>query len=624
MTENTKTDYTSPLKGNGILRCYNMMWRDYEGGFEEMTDRLDHVKDLGMNAVWLNPIADLGQVPKIDFNNSDTEQGILRRGAGSDRASSVYATRHPFMIHPELSTTGYNPRREKHFESKAVGAKETTSEEAFIINKKAVSLFTEKARSLGLTPMFDSAFSHIGRDAPMINGEDPYFKDKVDTSRWFKHYQGGKLHGQPETHGLDENGNFNEFNEDGTPNLKMVWDDVATFDYDNPEIRDEIIKYLWKPFIDAYVEMGFTGLRVDSVAQNHPEVLRPILEHLRTQVHNRWGVPYDEVEVLGETLSVDSEPDDYKKGDVTHVYNSSFWLDVEHSVAGGLNPEEPKTLWQKNDSWINGQMKDLNGVVREADNPTKKGGTVGFPGSHDEPGLAQQFLHDGVTTNAEEYNNGSKSIFLDLKRHQVLDTNAGASPLNQSNIADFVDVEGLARAMREKMANTMLLSDGGYFLYNGDEFARIDNRGPFASNTGGYKLSDQTQLVKDINGMLDKMPTTQHGSWSWRRFVKERPELYIAERHNGTAFEGQTDIMVVNKEKEPQELDKEALQAICDVTLIADNKHPTIEQLVGGMLHTDSTISIAPDVLQSISAQPQVNDTESHGRIHNTQTQIGE
>ena len=100
-------DYTSPLKENGVLRCYNMMWRDYTGGFEEMTNKLAHVKDLGCNAVWLQPFNAVGKLPKVNWNISG--DGILKRDAGEMRTGSLYATTRPFAINPDVAVTGYNP-----------------------------------------------------------------------------------------------------------------------------------------------------------------------------------------------------------------------------------------------------------------------------------------------------------------------------------------------------------------------------------------------------------------------------------------------------------------------------------------------------------------------------------
>jgi len=594
MTENTQTNYTSPLKDNGILRCYNMMWRDYEGGFAEMTDKLDHVKDLGMNAVWLQPFNDLGEVGKIDFSRTMGGSSEIIRHDDGYETNSLYAARNLFEIHDDLKQ-GDVPAEEQ------------------------VSKFTEKARDSGLTPMFDIAFSHMSIDAPIVHGEDPYFQEAgIDTKKWFKSYDDGALAGTPMMHGVDSNGYVTEFNPDGEVNDKLVWSDIAMFNYDDPVACEQIVEHIWKPFIDRNIDMGFTGIRIDSIAQNNPDVLNPLLEHFKKRVEEKWGVPKDEVVILGETL-ITASPQEQEKAFSGKIFNSAyssaFWSPTLFSPRLGEGRETAKQAWNTHgrengtENWLSRQVGMLDNIIHK-EHPNGATGCIGYPGSVDELCLARHFVKRGVELSFEE--------------GKVIASNGHKTEVTEENIGDFVSLDELEKGMREKMAVTMLLINGGFFLYNGDEYARLDDRNVFSNNNSGVKACDMTELVKDINQMLEKLPHTQPNSWATRKFVDGNDDLVIIEKHNGGGFDGQADILLVNAGIDPIELSKQDLQDICDVTRIQGNRKPTIEELAGGMLHTDSSITLSKEVLQDadIPSAMAPDHTSSHG-VNTTQPQVG-
>ena len=171
------------------LRCYNQYPGLYKN-FDSMREDLTRIKKLGFRQVWVNPFYTPCQTNPIP----NSEQKI----------HSPYAMQDD-VVYPRYAS-----------------------------DETAVIAYTAEAKSLGLIPMFDLVPRHVAVDNRFVNGDpDLLNHNGIDTRKWFKRHDNGNL----KFRNMDEN-----YNQTG----ENPWSDAAEFDYDNPEIRQQIMQYFWE------------------------------------------------------------------------------------------------------------------------------------------------------------------------------------------------------------------------------------------------------------------------------------------------------------------------------------------------------------------------------------------
>lgn len=487
---------------NGILRLYNLFPRNYTS-IDAMTDDLQRIRDMGFSHVWLNPLHLTTGVEKKDWPEG-TPNGLK---------GSIYSMRDPFFFNPDFSVV------------KGEARDGLSDEEIFEKDKAALKRFTAKARELSMVPMFDLVLSHIAPDSAIVDGTHPKFSH-VDTHPWVERYENGK----PKRHGLDQDGNI-------LPEVKYpdkeVWDDVVMLQYNDPQIRQSIIDHLWKPFVEMYFEMGFMGIRVDSVANNHPDVMEAVLSHFRLLHEEQYGV---EPTILGESLGGTIAKQANINPHATHLYNSAYWLPNLTGPNMSADGKSARETWANPQNWFLHEMGEKQGIVFvDHDTGTKiegrKGGSIGYAGSHDELPWILQF--PGI---------------LPPMPPEMADAKLFRAPC-----ADFkILLEDAERGLREKIAVAALASDAGWFLTSFDERLDTTLRSVFDKQRKGIKLGNIEPFVKGLNQILAAMPETQLGSWSKRFFYDEQPDLVIIERHTGFGHDGPANLVMVNMSPEKE------------------------------------------------------------------------
>lgn len=218
-------------------------------------------------------------------------------------------------------------------------------------DKKALIAFTDKAKSLGITPIFDLVLNHVGRGSPLI----------TKYPHWFT---------------LDD-----------------VFQDVARFNYrkanneDNIKITDEIIEKFWKPFIKKYiVEYGFEGARIDCV-RRLPYYLRTNIYEYISELMQELNKPYPPV-LLEELLYGDDKPLDQvirqMGGDAggTHITGSVFY---------------------KTREWHGGLPSDIQ-VELGLKSKIVSRGAINFTGNHDHTPLANEIILEMANINRHKDN----------------------------------------------------------------------------------------------------------------------------------------------------------------------------------------------------------------------------
>lgn len=612
----------NPLRheNNGQLVCYNMYPRNYVKGnhdnaFLNIKDEIPRVARMGFNAVWLNPICSLGQIPKPNKDLIKKHAPLPFPDLSSERKSSAYAMFDPFKINPEFHTS------------------RVPSQDELV---RGVREFTKEVRKHGMVPMFDIALSHISSDSPLVTKKSlivPSLTKSgeptvVDTSAWVERYDSnaGPLAGKPKMHGV---GYSPDKGTHATEEECLVWSDVALFNYNDPKVCEDIINKLWKPYIDYYVDMGFAGLRVDSIAQNLPQVLNPVLKYFKQEVHKKWGIPEDQVVILGETLG--AQVSAYKTNDqMTHAYSSVYFSNLQHAARGRID-DECERFWSDPNNWLmqqNGQLQeivhtDMHGNARSY----AKGGAVGYPGSHDQADtIVSRHLKAGYTTHPEEMEkDGHLNAVINLSDYTIRDrfghidvTKGDHGKITPENIQDFVDVKAATYAMREQLAQTALIG-AGMFMFGEDEYLTLDKRSIFKDHVRGFPVGDVSALVTDINAMLKNLPENSRGSWSRRVFLDHRSDIVIVERHTGSGFGGRADIMIVNCEPDKGiELTREDIEKLANSVRLQDGRRLSVDDVVAAftcrseygvvskeadkqnIVHMDRTVKLSKELLKDV------------------------
>ncbi len=596
--DGSKCQQNNPLasEGNGVLRCYSLNPRNFKddsakrSAIDVMTAELPRIAELGFNAVMVNPLVSLSNIGKPPADQFHSGAPLPEHTEHSPRRGSLYAMRDPALINEEWAAPNQTDEKDK--------------QQAL---RQSIREFTRTARDNGLVPMYDIAFSHLAMDSPQVTEEtmpvydnDGNVKETINTSGWFGRYNGGRLQGKPVMPGVDHDGIVRT-------EEKLVWSDVAIFNYDDDTTRREIIEYLWEPYIDRLVDLGFTGLRVDSIAQQRRDVLDPVLAYFKKKVHEVWGIPEDEVIILGETLGAPVEHY-HKTEHMTHAYSSAFWHDT-----GPL----AKSRWEchhcdphdTSHAWLPNQIASLRGVVRQ-DRP---GGAIGYPGSWDEPGLAASCLDEGFTTDQTVYERNPNIRLVNLKDETIQTHDENTVGISNDNLPLFFRMSKFVPMFREQMAQTMLIPDGGFFFYGGEEYGALDQRSVFINHERGIRLADYdkradfSNLLTDINHMIAALPVNIPGTWTTRRYLNSRPDLVIVERHTGKGLEGRVDLMIINLEPDKKaELTTAQIEELSHIVKLQPHKTLSVEDFRAAahdpdskenIVHPDRTVLLSREVL---------------------------
>ncbi|CDZ78177.1 trehalose synthase [Legionella massiliensis] len=285
---------------------------------------------------------------------------------------------------------------------------------------------TQTARNHDLVPMFDLVLNHASIDSPLC----------VEKPHWFK--------------GIHED-----------------FKDVRGFNYDDPEIRTEIIQDLWKPYIRRYMlDYGFDGVRVDAVGYVHSEVRQEIYEYIY-QLAKENGKPRPEIidEALFNKRPLVDEVDYLKLPGVgpthitTEVYNAEFDLSTTELPPEVLLEEQLKS------SVV---FRQRAGELREG----AKGGCINFCGNHDYRSLAMTILFQMAEKRLKS-DPLYKELILDIKLEDPLKTTLVFSYVEQIKEELRDNNEATQKEFRllvqKKLALTALTGSGGWFILSGDE-----------------------------------------------------------------------------------------------------------------------------------------------------------
>ncbi len=405
------------MHGNGILLCYNMFPRQFKD-LQEMRTYLSKVKEMGFNAVWLNPI----QVPggpdpahpssKEPMRKRDKNNGVR---VGNEVSSSLYAMHEPDKIDPRYLGTESN---------QAV----------------AIRAFTDEARRLGLVPMFDLVLNHVAADSPICKARPDWF--------------------EKEPH----------------PDFK----DARAFDYTTPGNIEMIFEEFWKPYLERYIEIyGFDGVRVDAVGYLPRELRQRVYNYIK-QTGAQYEINpvildealfADDITTMVGKLRLDGTgPSNITTG----VYYAS------REPSGGLpqwtkseEGEKQKVVFQDRSGHIKPGIK--GGCINFSGNHDHNSLAmmVLYEMAHErmarDPRMQDQFQHVARTWDPRKNNNQGAQV-LDEAREAIFlysyvqDIKKEITSGNSNTKSEF------RQRMHDHIARGALVSSGGWYALSGDEY----------------------------------------------------------------------------------------------------------------------------------------------------------
>jgi len=222
---------------------------------------LDHVADLGLNAIWFSPMGQPTAVEKISH--------------GQMRSGSYYAQRDPFRLGDEFSAGKGNEEDLKHLQH-----------------------FAQKAKEKGVHLYADLVCNHVAADHPLVFEEDRAIAEilknthgEVERIRGSK----GKLIGLAWREGGEEKSFHLKFRRKDDFTLQIggptedPWSDVAHINYSSPEAKrffifgDDKEEGYFKKVIDWSLKAGFTDFRCDAAYLIPPDCWQALITHAHAQ-----------------------------------------------------------------------------------------------------------------------------------------------------------------------------------------------------------------------------------------------------------------------------------------------------------------------------------------------------
>ncbi len=495
------------------LVLYNVFPRVYASMREAIGDLQRIGKDgLGFNAVWLNPI------------NSTSTQSVNRYNFESYEQSGVTGSLYATYDYAQLNHLLFPDLKDPN-ESKL----QRNGNPSFASDTEKALLFeyTETATKNGLVPLFDLVLNHVAKDSLLVSNQSPHFQQLgIDTSKWFKN------------------------------DIAHHWDDIVPFNYDDPTIRQQIIKHFWLPILTKYVnDFGFKGVRVDFATGLSPELQRELFPILEELVRNKFKAsPIIFAECL-PPKGLDKIAHDYREL-YTHVTNNINWTMASSGHDIGTKQ----------------QLTHLDN--RGSELKRKGGGTIGFAASHDDGPASWNAMESLVENKIDgddflrHLNNVKKgdkkehhTFFLRIT-HETLTvmlanaavTGGDMSALELADRDRAVEMKKMwLQDMKKRLAMAALVSDGGYYLMSGDEFADTTPKSVFANKDGSsiYKESEKflalkldheqrksdvnvSDFVTELNAVVKQLSPAVFPHWS--KVIDVHPDLVVVISYNGAGY----------------------------------------------------------------------------------------
>lgn len=277
----------------------------------------------------------------------------------------------------------------------------------------ALQRFTQTAKQLGLTPIFDLVLNHVGRDSPLCSKYPEWFKD-------------------------DD-----------------VFPDVKKFIYGSSLYK--VFNIIWKPYIKKYMALGFGGARIDAVAYLPPELRQLAYRYINSQMKDRGHSAIILEEMLFSRGDLTTLTHRLGDAGATHVTASAFYQKREWH--GGL----PYCITEEHD--IKTQVVS-QGTINFTGNHDHYSAaySVLIDMAHEEIDKDAEYSEMIGTYNKKRKLTYSAEMRFIFSHIQDILSNIKKYPTGQL-------AKTFLRLLFDKFAVNMFAGSAGYYMLSGDEAA---------------------------------------------------------------------------------------------------------------------------------------------------------
>jgi|GEM_PF-4795773 len=522
------------MKRSALYNIYPSLYN----GIDDIAQDIPRIKDLGFEGVWINPLFETSSVP-----SPQTQKSGSPYGPQSFRLDST------------------------HTQGEQYSDAESSA---------AVRELTDLIRAEGMRVLADVVFLHVAHSHPLITNDRDQFlscsvlskiPDDIDTSRWFSSHtqnMGGDL-----------------------------WDDVIPFNFDDPEIKQQILEYYLKPYASKIVkEWGFDGLRIDSAGLLPQEIYEEIVYHAENICKQEHG---HDLSVLCETVGLAPNEYEHLNGVCDSCYSSSYWM-----LLGDL------CEWQ-----IEGQDHTL--IIKN----WHMGMDKTFP---ENQRLSALYSHFSAVLNDDE---GTLQHLNGFMKNYVAPTLGFIDNHDTASSADIFRKMGFGdhaiRQLNRLAMAKMAFAHDGWFLTSGSEFLR-DSSSVFTASPDDIHRDcvDNQDFVKQINETLASMPDVRQ-EWKQLVFDPLNPDIFAVIIHPEEGFKQKPDLIIVNTSDSPRIIDMEFARQILndglDRSACTSHKETTLSSvhLCGNVISAGDFGHVACFVNGDINSVPEPKaDSKAH------------
>lgn len=420
---------------NGVIRLYNQFPRRYKGGLPAMIEDLPRIAALGFNVIWINPVQLTGDALKA----VNPEKTKWAKG-------SLYAMAHDKQFNPDFFPE-INGNTDKQAE--------------------LLTRYVQKAKELGLIPIFDLVLNHVGRGQEKPTHLEDKFKDHLNKER----------------------------KKSAGPN----WSDTIALNYETDDSREYVIQHLWIPLIKTYIETyGFMGVRVDAITNVNPELQKRAYTIIRECCKRTHGT---EPIIIGELMA---------KNPLNHVARLAP-LGFSHIFACGVFYNNFFQQLPDEFHWLTPQVQELQKIIWN-ENRQGLGGVVAFVGNHDVA------THKCFTL---YHSNNIKKDDRPITFFPNDDEAIATIKAMQFEEFDYCKTIDLTEKSQERLFRIAFTGNAGWYLLAGDEleiphrprvFDNYKEAMPIETSPKDLQsLVSLQNIIWQINYVLSRMPKTSFG-----------------------------------------------------------------------------------------------------------------
>ncbi len=396
------------------------------------------------------------------------------------------------------------------------------------LDTRALQAFTHKAKALGIAPIFDLVTNHVAKDAPITQKHPEWFCDDntyLDATGFkyaelldFSHMRNEDLDAiiAKDWNRLSPMKDAIHSNLLTENQIQIINGSVKISDEEKSQLQTkvkfnrslqerkkiesmipDIVKEFWAPFISQYIDLGFSGARVDCVRKVPAQLRTQLYKLLKDGVKKRDGENAPVV-ILEEALFSDLSPRQFR--DVVQGAGGT------HITASVFNSER---------QW-DGSLKYNHSEEEYFKKQMAEQGVINFTGNHDHYACAMKVAHI-IAKERLENDTSANALFKTAYPTGATAAQIRESQFLHSYVQDILNelkdpnknsdlCQRFGKMYRDFLLSQMFQGSSGYYMLSGDEAGSFKQPTVFVRENG-QPLYPQTSYAFFTN---EKDPLYPH------------------------------------------------------------------------------------------------------------------